>query len=879
MLGYDVDFGHREMIELVGSQTFAEKLVGYMATSVMVRSTDAEITLLVHAIKNDLANTQDTIQCLALCAIANLGGKELCEAVVNDVQLLLMSRAIFPVVRKKAALCLLRLSRISKDVLNPEEWSQKIYSLLGDKNLGVNLSLTGLLNGLIERDGAAWSDCIPHVLSLLGKLAMHQIHSEDHLYHTVLCPWLQVKALRIVKQLPYPTQQSVSSKLIEILTHILANTEVTKSVNRNNAEHCVLFEAINVIIIHNDYLPVELRERAIVHLSKFINIREPNIRYLGLETMTRLSDIEETRPALRKHLNSIMFSLKDADISIRRRALDLLFAICNEEIAINLVDSLITVLVTTDTAFRDEMVLKIAILSERYATDMNWYIDVVIQLLNIAGDHVTDDIWHRVVQIVTNREEVQAYAVSKLYHALEPQNVHENAVKLGGYILGEFGYMLNEGDVTTGQPISGAQQFAVLHQHFPKCSASTRALLLSSYAKMANLYTELTSTLEPIFRAHTTVMDMELQQRAVEYLHFPSLSPDLLATVLDAMPPFANRMSALELKIQKAKEVAKDKDLWGKEEKLDAEPEEEEEEEQENVTSVTVVQPVAAELDLLGLGSLEPNPAAAPVVDAASIPVTNRIGINTVDAAQITNWHQALLTKPGGIVFEDASIQIGAKSSWEGANGVVTLYFGNKTNVPLVQFRVRVKEHPGVQCIVGDAPGTLSPSSQVPVTVQVKAMAPFAEPPQLQISFISQPGTGHAYPLPFPVAVPNFCDPISMGAEDFKGRWAGLAGSPRECTAIITPTSGAGVVTVENATKAIQAAKFAPCASGAPGATGASSFRTNAMSANNTPISVGCLAMIIPDANSGVFKTAVRTQHPEVSKAIMKVLHHYLSRL
>ena len=48
------------------------------------------------------------------------------------------------------------------------------------------------------------------------------------------------------------------------------------------------------------------------------------------------------------------------------------------------------------------MVLKIAILAEKYATDLRWYVDTIIKLISIAGDFVSDSIWHRVVQIVTN---------------------------------------------------------------------------------------------------------------------------------------------------------------------------------------------------------------------------------------------------------------------------------------------------------------------------------------------------------------------------------------------------------------------------------------------------------------------------------------------
>lgn len=35
------------------------------------------------------------------------------------------------------------------------------------------------------------------------------------------------------------------------------------------------------------------------------------------------------------------------------------------------------------------------------------YVDVVLQLIDKAGDFVSDDIWFRVVQFVTNNEDLQ----------------------------------------------------------------------------------------------------------------------------------------------------------------------------------------------------------------------------------------------------------------------------------------------------------------------------------------------------------------------------------------------------------------------------------------------------------------------------------------
>ncbi|XP_077863441.1 AP-2 complex subunit alpha-2-like, partial [Saccoglossus kowalevskii] len=50
--------------------------------------------------------------------------------------------------------------------------------------------------------------------------------------------------------------------------------------------------------------------------------------------------------------------------------------------------------------------------------------------------------------------------------------------------------------------------------------------------------------------------DAELQQRAVEYLQLSTLaSPDVLATVLEEMPPFPERESSILAKLKKKKGV------------------------------------------------------------------------------------------------------------------------------------------------------------------------------------------------------------------------------------------------------------------------------------------------------------------------------------
>ena len=86
-------------------------MLGYIATSVLMKNTDDMMTLIVNSVRNDLMTGDDVTQCLALSACANLGGMELAETLSVDVQRLLTRDRTKNVVLKKAALCLLRLFR------------------------------------------------------------------------------------------------------------------------------------------------------------------------------------------------------------------------------------------------------------------------------------------------------------------------------------------------------------------------------------------------------------------------------------------------------------------------------------------------------------------------------------------------------------------------------------------------------------------------------------------------------------------------------------------------------------------------------------------------------------------------------------------------
>lgn len=308
------------------------------------------------------------------------------------------------------------------------------------------MSATALIHGTISIMGReGFGDLVPILIKTLSNINMH---AADYYYYMTACPWLQIKILKLLQSFPPPEHENDLTRINEILLEIVSKTEVTKNVNKNNSDHSILFEAINLIIHYKNAAFEVLRKDIVNLLGKFISVKEPNIRYLALEAMSRITGGTITSHLLKQHLQTILVSLRDQDISIRRRALDLLFCLCDSKMAGEVVNELLDYLQENDYELKEEMVLKIAILAEKFAENLNWYIDVIIKLIEYAGDYVSEDIWYRVAQIVTGFGQaepnytLQKYAALKLFDILTLPSLHETMIKIGGYILSEFGHLI-----------------------------------------------------------------------------------------------------------------------------------------------------------------------------------------------------------------------------------------------------------------------------------------------------------------------------------------------------------------------------------------------------------------------------------------------------
>lgn len=92
-------------------------------------------------------------------------------------------------------------------------------------------------------------------------------------------------------------------------------------------------------------------------LGQFLSHRETNLRYLALESLCLLATSEFSHDSVKKHQETVINALKtERDVSVRQRAVDLLYAMCDKSNAEEIVQEMLNYLETADYSIREEMV-------------------------------------------------------------------------------------------------------------------------------------------------------------------------------------------------------------------------------------------------------------------------------------------------------------------------------------------------------------------------------------------------------------------------------------------------------------------------------------------------------------------------------------------
>ncbi|KAL7968535.1 Adaptor protein complex AP-1 gamma subunit [Trichoderma sp. SZMC 28014] len=537
-LGERTHFGQVECLKLLASPRFADKRLGHLATSLLLDEKQEVLTLVTNSLKNDLGHSNQYVVGLALCTLGNIASDEMSRDLFPEIENLISTAN--PYIRRKAALCAMRICRKVPDL--QEHFIEKATALLSDRNHGVLLCGLTLVTSLCEADEEEGGEegivekfriLVPGLVKTLKGLSTSG-YAPEHDVTGITDPFLQVKLLRLLRVLAVGDAQT-SEQINDILAQVATNTDSSKNVGNS-----ILYEAVLTILdIEADS---GLRVLGVNILGKFLTNRDNNVRYVALNTLIKVVAIEPN--AVQRHRNTILECLRDPDISIRRRALDLSFTLINESNVRVLIRELLAFLEVADNEFKPTMTSQIGIAADKYAPNKRWHFDTMLRVLSLAGNYVKEQILSSFIRLIATTQELQTYAVQKLYANLKKDITQESLTQAGAWCIGEYGDALLRGgqyeETELVQEVKEADVvdlFSLILNSSYANQVSTE-YIVTALMKLSTRFTDPAPVekIRRILQTHQTSLDVEVQQRAVEYGNLFAFD-QVRRGVLEKMPP------------------------------------------------------------------------------------------------------------------------------------------------------------------------------------------------------------------------------------------------------------------------------------------------------------------------------------------------------
>lgn len=293
---------------------------------------------------------------------------------------------------------------------------------------------------------------------------------------------------------------------------------------------------------------------AINILGRFLLNTDKNIRYVALNTLLKVVHIDLN--SIQRHRPTIIECLKDPDVSLKRRAMELCFALINRTNVVEMIDQLMDFLATCEPEFKADCSSNMFIAMEKYAVNQNWHVDQMMRVLKTAGNHIRDDIVSSFITLISNMNDFQFYTMNHLVKLIQDDITQQPLVQVAVWCLGEYGdrySTVNEHDDEQNLSVDDMVNLLIRVLNYNAGVVATREYAMNALVKLSTRYPQITEHIQPIMSIYGCNMNLELQQRAVEYNAILKRYENLREGLFEQMPP-------IEIKTQNDLSAFQDED-------------------------------------------------------------------------------------------------------------------------------------------------------------------------------------------------------------------------------------------------------------------------------------------------------------------------------
>lgn len=305
MLGYDISWAIFNIIEVMSSNKFTYKRIGYLAASQSFHADSELLMLTTNMIRKDL-NAQNQYEAgLALSGLSCFISHDLARDLANDIMTLMSSTK--PYLRMKAVLMMYKVFLRYPEALRPA--FPKLKEKLEDPDPGVQSAAVNVVCELARKNPKNYLSLAPVFFKLMTTSTNN---------------WMLIKIIKLFGALT-PLEPRLGKKLIEPLTNLIHSTSAMS----------LLYECINtviaVLISISSGMPGHAAsvQLCVQKLRILIEDSDQNLKYLGLLAMSRI--LKSHPKSVQAHKDLVLACLDDKDESIRLRALGLLYGMVSKK--------------------------------------------------------------------------------------------------------------------------------------------------------------------------------------------------------------------------------------------------------------------------------------------------------------------------------------------------------------------------------------------------------------------------------------------------------------------------------------------------------------------------------------------------------------------
>ena len=520
MMGYQTSFMQLSCINLLASPDYTEKRIAYSALSLVIDSTSQVLLLATSTIKKDLQNKDNPeIQALALNAVGDVCTPDMCREISMEVSNIIQN-AEDSNVKKKAACAAVIIIKNCPEMM--DSYIDKIPLLLEDRTHSVCLSGIYLVLEMINKNPSI-VDKIKKYHSMFVKYEKSLLsvsYSPEFDVNGITDPFLQAKILEIL-QYTAKDDKDLIDELADLFVSVQSITESSKQTG-----YALQYEIIKDI--NNLNASSGMKNLSNNILGKFLSSNDYNLKYIALNTLKDVA--RKDLASVQKHRSVILEFLKDNDISLQKRALDLIYLIINKNNLKNITKECLIFLPKAEDEIKYELTKKLQDSIVKYSLSYKWEIDSLIKMVINSKGKLYEDVLSQIIIAILKVKELYVYSAHKVFLALKVKKNENNPslAKLCIYIIGELcTYLTNNTTLNCKNETISVTEDDILNllkdvglKHNSLGNETVIEYLLNAFVKMIIKFKDKKSVIESMIKFYKRSFFAEVQSRALEYLQF-----------------------------------------------------------------------------------------------------------------------------------------------------------------------------------------------------------------------------------------------------------------------------------------------------------------------------------------------------------------------